>query len=66
MAGDDPAPLALPTVITKRVESYAAWVIETIAAGEWELIRPSLQRGQDYLEADGDLDRLVKRIIADI
>jgi hypothetical protein len=28
------------------VESFAAWVKETIAAGEWELIRKSLQRGQ--------------------
>jgi putative transposase len=30
----------------KRAESYAAWIKETIAAGEWELIRKSLQRGQ--------------------
>ena len=59
-----PATLSLPTVITKRAESYAAWINETIAAGEWELIRPSLQRGQDYLEADGDLEGVAKRIIA--
>ena len=30
----------------KRAESYAAWVKETIAAGKWELMRKSLQRGQ--------------------
>ena len=30
----------------KRAESYAAWAKETIARGEWELIRKSLQRGR--------------------
>jgi putative transposase len=30
----------------KRAESYATWIKETIAAGEWELIRKSLQWGQ--------------------
>jgi putative transposase len=43
---DDPCTLGLADSEKKREESYAAWVKETIAAGEWELIRKSLQRGQ--------------------
>jgi hypothetical protein len=66
MAGDNPATLTLPTVMTKRVESCAAWVKEAIAAREWELIRTSPQRGQYYFEADRDLESVVKKIIGDI
>jgi putative transposase len=42
----DPCYLGLAGSEKKRAESYAAWVKETIAAEEWELIRKSLQRGQ--------------------
>ena len=42
----DPCYLGLADSEEKRAESYAAWVKETIAAEEWELIRKSLQRGQ--------------------
>jgi putative transposase len=42
----DPCYLGLADSEKKRAESYAAWVKETIAAEEWELIRKSLQRGQ--------------------
>lgn len=42
----DPCYLGLAYSEEKRAESYAAWVKETIAAEEWELIRKSLQRGQ--------------------
>ena len=44
--GDVRRHLGLADSEKKREESYAAWVKEAIAAGEWELIRPSLQRGQ--------------------
>ena len=42
----DPCYLGLADSEKKRAESYAAWVKETIAAEELELIRKSLQRGQ--------------------
>jgi len=38
--------LGLAASEKKRAESYAAWVKETIAAEEWDMIRKSLQRGQ--------------------
>jgi hypothetical protein len=43
---DNSCTLGLADSEKKRAESYAAWTKETIAAGEWELIRLSLQRGQ--------------------
>ena len=48
LTADDPAtaPLALPTVRQYERSSYAAWIVENIVAGEWELIRTSLQWGQ--------------------
>jgi hypothetical protein len=50
-----------------RAESDAAWAKETIAAGEWELIRKSLQRGavnwQSVLSVAKDLmDEIEKKI----
>ena len=39
---DDPCYLGLADSEKKRAESYAAWIKETIAAGEWELIHKSL------------------------
>jgi hypothetical protein len=44
--GSVTTPLALPTVDQNERRSYAAWILETIVAGEWEPIRPSLQWGQ--------------------
>ena len=49
------------------MESYSAWIEETIAAGEWELIRTSLQRGtvnwQSVLSVAKDLvDEIQKKI----
>ena len=42
----DPCYLGLADSEGKRVERYKAWVRDAIPAGEWELIRQSLQRGQ--------------------
>ena len=42
----DPCYLGLADSEKKRVERYKAWVKDAIPAGEWELIRQSLQRGQ--------------------
>ena len=42
----DPCYLAIADSEKKRAESYAVWVKkEIIEAGEWELIRKSIQRG---------------------
>ncbi len=47
LTADDPAtaPLALPTVRQNEQRRYAAWIEETIVAGDWELIQLSLQWG---------------------
>jgi len=42
----DPSYLGLADSPKTRAASYEAWVKGTIAAGEWALIRQSLQRGQ--------------------
>jgi len=43
---EDPYYLGLAGSEKKRAERYKTWVRDTIPAGEWELIRQSLQRGQ--------------------